>query len=268
MSGVSRKIPAGSSLRVHRASARKKFRKYKNESEKKVKKITVKEDETFKQLKKAWGRLYVEGYATDVVYEKALELTAKIKYSSKDVEKFSIALCNFKKKPQIGGKAGLFLSALINNGEDSDYTIHTSHLEDLSSIGYKNVKNIRVIGDAGDMCGDSMKKGRISVEGNAGSGIGDNMLGGTIEIRGNCPDCGNNIKGGEIIIEGSIIGYVWALTAIKGGRIIVRGDVECEQIGNCMEAGEIRIGGELYGNISKEIDGGKIFHKGKLIVDK
>jgi formylmethanofuran dehydrogenase subunit C len=53
---------------------------------------------------------------------------------------------------------------------------------------------------------------------------------------------------------------------MEGGKITVRGNVGYV-IGHCMRGGEIRYEGK-YQRLPDTFKGGKIYHKGKLIVDK
>ena len=72
------------------------------------------------------------------------------------------------------------------------------------------------------------------------------------------------MKGGELIINGDCVdevGYV-----MEGGKITVNGDAG-QEVGQHMRGGEIHLNG-TYKWISRLVDGGKIFHKGKLIVDR
>lgn len=225
------------------------FRGYKPEEEKAVRKVEVVEDKTLGQMKAAWGLVSYDGSGFGQCYEDALAAVKLLNYSTSDVENFSLALAvaQFQDEERFGGKAGLFLSALINNGKDTDYIIHTVHLTlPLYRIGYKNTKNIIVNGDAGIIIGSSMEGGSITVNGNAGNRVGNSMKGGTITVKGDAgAEVGCSMNGGIVTVEGNA----------------------GEAVGNYMKSGEIRIGGEIE-SISKLMRHGKIYHKGKLLVDK
>ena len=90
-----------------------------------------------------------------------------------------------------------------------------------------------------------MQKGKIHVKGDAGHSMGLHMYDGVILIDGNCSQ-----------------GYIWF--DLKGGTIRIKGNV-CGDIGLEMEGGTIYLDGN-YESISKDIQGGDIYHKGKLIV--
>lgn len=297
-------------LAVSRVAAGKKFGRYKPEKEKATRKADVKEDEVLRQMKKAWTA-YEEtikdgSYRYDWDIDEAMSIiqSTVLQYSSKDVEKFSIALAEFQDEEKFYEKAGMFLSVLINNGKDSDYIIHTSHLVwGPNNLGCRNRKNIIVKGKLGSHAGRemeggtiivegdvdlslgfSMKGGRIVVKGNAPYGTGVYMEGGTIIVEGNAGDTiGSHMKGGTIIIKGNAGSSVGP--NMDGGTIIVEGDAgdyvgysfhsyhnygRSDKLGatGAMEGGEIHILGDVGDTIYEFIKGGKIYHKGKLIVNK
>jgi len=212
-----------------------KFGKYTPEEEKDVRKVDVKEDEVLRQLKAAWRnykrnkihyeqKIYFQTYG----YEDALRAVKGISYSAADVERFSLALVEFQDEEDFSEKAGFFLSALINNGKDTDYVIHTRHLtKEIDCLGFENTKN-------------------ITVEGDVGCRIGYFMGGGAITVNGDTTN--------------------WTGSCMRGGMILVSGDA-CNWVGDEMKGGKIYIKGD-YLNLGRDIEGGKIYHKGVLIVDK
>jgi len=226
-------------------AAGSRFEKYKPEEEKGVRKVEVKEDEVLRQLKAAWGKYRPRFY--EEYYPDALKAIRNISYSASDVEKFSLALVEFQGEERFSDKAGLFLSALINNGKDIHYVIHTEHLAEVFYLGTKNTKNIIVNGNAGSMVGDQMEGGSIIVNGNAGYGVGGHMEGGTIIVNGTAGDhVGVRMKGGAITVNGN------------AGNDVGTG---------MMEGAVIHLNGG-YKSIADDVKGGKIYHEGVLIVDK
>jgi len=223
-----------------------KFGKYRPEEEKEVRKVDVKKDEVLRQLKDAWRRYGPRSWGV-YIHEDALEAVRKISYTAADVEKFTIALAEFQNERDLSVKAGVFLSALINNGKEIDFVIHTGHLtEGINYLGYENTKNILVNGNIGDYVGEQMKGGTIVVNGTAGKYVGDGMKGGAILVNGNTD---------------TAVGCV-----IRGGTITVNGNAS-DFVGDCMKGGEIHLNGG-YGSIAETIKKGKIYHKGVLIVGK
>jgi hypothetical protein len=162
---------------------------------------------------------------------------------------------------------GLFLSIVINECEDSKFVFRIPRLEEpLDHIGYKNGRKIVVGGDVGDSAGCEMHSGQLVIEGNAGKDLGEGMRGGEIVIEGNTGDC----CGGVRTVHHPHRGFDSESPEpteipMRGGKITVRGNAgKC--LGEGMCGGEIHIGGEI-GSIGNIIHG-KIFHKGKLIVDE
>ncbi|NYZ74491.1 hypothetical protein H0O00_05080 [Candidatus Micrarchaeota archaeon] len=227
------------------------FSRYKPETERAVRKVEVVEDKTLKKMKDAWkscGYVYSDKY-----YPEMLETVKKLEYSAKDVEKFSIALAEFRGERASAHefgivlgfvhKAGFFLSALMNNCKDSEFVVHTNHLaKPIIYLGYRNTKNIIVNGNVGDYLGEYMEGGTITVEGTAGDRVGCSMEGGTIIVKGNA---------------GDEVGY-----AMEGGTITVKGNAG-DDVGERMNGGEIHLNGGYNGRAG--FKHGKIFHKGKLI---
>jgi formylmethanofuran dehydrogenase subunit C len=131
---------------------------------------------------------------------------------------------------------------------------------------------ITVEGDATHSMGHLMKGGTMIIKGNVLEGVGAEMQGGLTHVLGNASrDAGRCMEGGELVIEGN--GGDWLGSGMKGGIIRVKGNAG-NDIGrpdmsslSCMEGGEIHIDGDI-GSISDRIGGGRIFHRGKLIVDK
>jgi len=177
-------------------------------------------------------------------FNRYLKAVESLSYDEKDVGLFSIALSEFSDGEEFGRSAGLFLSALILLGKDSDYTIYTRHLEaELHCVGVHNVKNIRVEGSVGNSCGWEMKCGLIEVRGNAGDNCGYMMDEGKIIIDGNTrTKCGSYLRSGSISIGGNT------------GRCL----------GHCMCGGQIEVMGEIESPM-EIAGGGEIYHKGQLI---
>jgi len=217
--------------------ASRRFGMYKKENEKKVRNVDIVKDEVIENIKKIWIEagdkscfaIYLawEGYYRSVIY--ALDFPKSRDYSPKDVEKFCLLLSEFQNERDFTAKAGLFLSALINNRNSTEYVLHTSHFpEPLCCIGYRNKKRIMVNGDVGDFVGNYMEGGMIVVEGNADKWAGSDMKDGIIKIKGRAREC----------------------------------------VGRLMQGGEIRVDGGEYVSPDEDIFKGRIYHKGKLIVDK
>jgi len=255
------------SIQVPQLAASRHFRKFKTEEKKEDRKLDVKNNTMLEQFRALWRSCFKS--VKEVHYDDCGKLHSalseqlrKMRYSSKDIEEFSVMLAEFVDEEDFPGKAGLFLSALINGGKDPAYKIHVNHLDCLFDyLGHYNRKKIRVMGGVGVWLGREMKRGEIIVEGGTNGAVGDKMNGGRVVIKGCTGSVGYGMKGGEIIVEGDAED---AGEMMEGGEIIVKGNAAL--VGDCMEGGEIHIEGgiESIGDITH----GKIFHKRKLIFDK
>jgi hypothetical protein len=250
----------------------KRFKRYGPESEKATSKADVREDETLKGLICSWEK-FVKGYPLYMGYLRALRMIAPIDYSSEDVTRFSMALAEYQDEEEFSVAAGEFLSALINRGKDDNFLITIEHLAStIRGLGRFNIKNLTILGDA-DRVGQEMSKGSIIIDGNAGDSVGAMMSGGRIVVNGNARF---NAGGGLINVEllmpppnpyfASQIMKGYPGLGMSGGILIIKGDAG-KEVGRYLSGGEIHIEGDYWG-ISDEITGGRIYHKGKLIVDK
>lgn len=172
------------------------------------------------------------------------EILKGYKFSSKEIEEFSLALVRHQEEYRFDMKAGLFLSTLINMSDDSSFVLHTYHLNtSLFYLGMHNTKDIVIYGDGGKDVGKHMSDGKIRVKGNAVR-VGAYATAGAIIVEGNCK---------------------WPGLLLQGAIIHVNGD-STEKVGEGMASGAIC----LFGNYTQlgDITGGKVFHKGELILDK
>jgi len=162
---------------------------------------------------------------------------------------------------------GGFLSGLINNLEEKEeITIDLSKFGYLDDLGYRlNSQNVKIIGNSRLNLGFYMNSGKLTLVGNAFNQAGLNMHGGELIIKGNVTyNLGEFMEDGKIILEGNagedVGGYMY------GGIIIVNGNAG-KHVGSHMKGGEIHLNGD-YESLSNKIEGGKIYHKGELILEK
>jgi hypothetical protein len=239
------------------------FRRYGPEQERAIRNVEVRESAAVGQMMEAWERfdyrfMRSHEFRYDEVYSRAASLVLRIDYDSRDVELFSIALAEFQDEDSFSWKAGLFLSALINEGKDNGFTIHNEHLDPINHLGYWNEKHIKVIGNTGDNLGRKMKTGSITVDGNAGTGIGLDMQGGRIIVEGGAEMVvGQRMKAGLIIVCGDADSVG---ACMHGGRIFVGGDAG--EVGSYMSGGEISIGGSCQK--LGEMKMGKVYLRGGM----
>lgn len=283
-------------LAVSGTAVSKKFGRYKKEEGKAVRKADVKEDEVIKQLKDVWGKLEIrhteivwggklkiehpDGFLDSSSYDGAVGLIENLSYSPRHVELFSLALVEFRDDPHFKHKAGPLLSALINKGEGKEFRIHTKHMGMLGiEIGIsleKEGTRITIEGDGGLHMG--VKEGFGVIRGNTDNTVAYGMKGGKVIVEGSVSPVdgvGFKMKGGEAIVKGDVLGCIGRF--MKGGIIRVYGDATQKNvdgrpsIGEDMEGGEIYLYGDYiddYGTAFDKVIHGKIYHKGKLIVDK
>ena len=256
------------------------FGKYKKEEKKAVRAPEVIEDQTLNQLRQVWVNFQWkdEIHTWSENYPRCLKATRGIQYTSKDVEKFGIALAEFADMEGFPKRAGIFLSALINKCPERDFVIHTRHLR-IDCLGYKNSKNVIIDGDIGAQLGSYMKGGRITVEGNTrswsgismengeiiingdcGWAVGQTMTGGKITVKGNAgEDAGKCMTGGKIIVNGNA--GKGAGSYMKGGIVEIKGNAgECA--GNYLASGEIIVDGDCSEKLGNNMHGGRITVKG------
>ena len=230
--------------RIQRCTIIDPFKNYKLEDEKHIKTFRIEGNKTLKQLKKVFRRSKCNNEYIEQNYMKTLSLIKSIRCSSKDITAFSLALTEFQERENFKEKAGIFLSALINNCSETEFTAITEHLSKLINyLGYMNTKNITVQGDVGDIVGCYMEKGLVTIHGNAEEFVGDGMKGGSITIKG---DAGDNVGFG-----------------MKGGSITIKGNMG-DDAGPYM--GDIAALESKYQSLGLAIEGGNIFHKSRQIV--
>jgi hypothetical protein len=213
-------------------AARKRFGRYKEEGVKKGRAVQLDGDRTLRLLKGAWMSL--DGSPNKCVrYERVAEeidrVLAGIRCSREDVERFSFMLVDFQEELNFQLKVGFYISALINNGLGHSYRVPVDLFDEpISHLGYRN----------------SGKE--IIIRGDVGGWVGAKMTAGVIRVCGDAAFfAGGTMAGGTLIIEGNAP----------------------YQVGSSMEGGEIRVEGEKIGKGYRP-KRGRIYHKGKLIVDK
>lgn len=292
-----------------RLAASGRFGIFRPEVERNVRASRLESNPVMAAMRAAWTEFYsidsmISFYWMQDAHAKLSDRLKSMEYSAKDIETFCIVLSEFQGEEKFQEKAGVFLSALINNSPEDRFVIHTAHLvSPVASLGYWNTKDILVEGGVGDSAGHWMQGGTMMVHGDSGNNLGDHMSrgtilinggtgksagnmmeGGSITIKGNADrNSGNEMRGGSIMIEGDAAdnaGYV-----MKGGSLHV-GRNAGDRVGVLMQTGRITIigragndiglgmiDGEIhlndgYGSISQDIPGGRIFHKGELVVCK
>jgi len=182
------------------------------------------DDKVLRQLMGAWKAFSPSSSDTEGAYHNALDIVGGIGYSAEDVRKFSQAIDMFQTEPSFGRKAGLLLSALINNGTEPYYGVDLRKTRyKINLLGYRNTKTIRATGDLGSHTGRE-NMGIMIVEGSSGYGTGAYLNGGYLVVTGNAGDfLGIGMKEGAVAVfgeAGSNAGHY-----AEGGRISVNGEM-------------------------------------------
>ncbi len=183
------------------------FSRYKPEKEQLVRKPMVVVDEVLTQLLEAWAN-FNPPFISDpndfcMYYDVACKLLKGINYSARDIEKFSIALTQ-RNRFYEGMLTGVFLSALVNEGEGMEYRIYTENLEKSPwYMGLMNKKKITIFGSVGGECGNSMYGGEIEITGSAHYSIAHTTFGGKITVHGEFTgEVGINASHATLVLNG------------------------------------------------------------------
>ena len=194
-------------------------------------------------------------------YYDYLQLAKKMSYTPEDVKIFSIRLVQFQTTPEFGEAAGLFLSALMNASEHSNFEIVAKSLSiPLEYLGNENTKNVKVDGDAGRCFGWNMKSGRLVLLGGAQDSAGLKMSGGELIINGNAGEfAGSDMEGGKLIVRGSAGDS--AGKDISGGELEIMGNAG-RLCGNGALKGKITVHGKAGDGAGYHLNGADVVVKG------
>ncbi len=198
-----------------------------------------------------WNK--VESSEASEIYDRAKELFSSSNYSVHDVEDFCQQIKQFQSDENFSYKAGLIISAMINSGIDDGYKVDTTIFDKrLALLGYKNVKHVTLMGDAGEEFASGMADGSINVEGSVYGNVGDRMTGGEIYINENVfGHVGPDMEGGMIRVFGNV-GSLAHISIVHQGtpyQKILIGDLSMI-VGGRMKGGTIHVdgfGGSLIG---------------------
>jgi hypothetical protein len=249
-------------------AASKKFKRYLQEDSHGQRTFTPKNSPIVSRIVEVWRSWLILDWRLNLPYgltkdvEEAAHISIILKsldYTSKDVEKLSLMLPQLRSESHHDGLDD-FLTALAAFGKETEYTIWTDKVERGLIIGQFLKRDVRITvnGDLAEVCG--MSKGGIIVNGNVS--LIHHIKGDLVDVKGSVRKV-FRIAGGTIIVRNDAEAVGEKMT---GGRIFVGGSVK-HAVGVEMTGGEIHLDGD-FRNLSKTIRGGKIYHKGELIVDK
>ncbi len=255
------------------------------------KKIEVAESEGVKTLLEFYEKNHITADLAKLswvreAYSSFLEKIQDLEYTSKDVTSFSLKLKAYENEQLFSQKAGLVLSALINNSTEENFEVFIEHFsENISFLGYNNEKKLTVVGCGGHGLGILMQKGSIHVKGDAGGSIGNDMIDGNIIVEGNAhSSIGSSMKGGRIEVKGCVhqdgldsVGFkmdggVIVLSKLIGGAIgpsmnngsILIENAKAHSAGELLVGGSIKINNGSIDRVGEESKGGKIEINGEI----
>jgi hypothetical protein len=250
--------------------ANRRFGRYKKGQHKMVRGIGMADDDDLRRAIRAWNSSEF-GH-----FENVRKLILDADFSPEDIQRFCVSVMDFKGEDELDFsiKLGFQVSAMIDSSSHGRFVLSLEHLETLtSSLCENNRKHVTIRGDVGHYLGCRMRSGTIHLEGRANQCLGLDMEGGRIIVSGDAGvDLGRGMSGGLIVIKGDVGGEnPWENRGtgqwMSGGTIIIDGDAK-GSIGEEMRGGEIHLNGKCYHIRQEKIIKGRIYHKGKLIVDK
>jgi glutamate synthase domain-containing protein 3 len=278
-------------IRTSPLAASKRFGRYKGESEKAQREHDVQTNLAgVERLLGFWREnlwqmdiFSVRSDYAESQYDYLSGQARNLEYTAQDVQRFSIVLPDHQDENNFLYKVSGCLSVLVNSGPQTRYVINTDHLGLTPEyLGWRNNKDLTVLGQAGHHFGRGMEAGDVLVQGCAGGSLGAGMGAGTIMVEGDAADAaGIHLKGGLIHVKGDVTRY--AAMYMKGGKLAIDGDAGPD-LGCFMEGGIVHVKGDV-GSISRDMKGGevhvdgeigiigdirsgRIYHRGRLIVDK
>lgn len=248
-------------------AAGKRFGRYRKESLQRAREATVKENPKLRRLVERWQKFYevmkpvksdalVQTLETpEVMLGIAREFIRMKRIERRLVQEFCIRVSGMKPEfsKRIYGEEdyhnmlGAFLSAMTEYGGSKNYYI-PAYLFDgtLGYVGTCNTKNVIVDGSAlvaaAEMKGGTLEiVGDVEILGNTG------ILGGTITVHG-------DVESGIDMSEGTVVRILgnW-LPSESYMRIIT---------------GELHVDGDVPDYEDILVKRGKLFHKGKLVLEK
>ena len=149
------------------------------------------------------------------------------RYTAHDITEFALQLapCVESFSDHMLYATGLFITALVNESKENDFTLHLEHLSrPLPNIGYRNRKNLTVYGNLGQWAFHHQESGAGIVHGNCDHGFCGCKQGGLTVINGDALNPAGDTIGGQTIINGNAIGYL--ARDSTGGTISVNGNIE------------------------------------------
>jgi len=257
----------------HAAMAQGRFKGFKTETERECRTADISEKAALTKAVKAW---YTSEFEEDLWgqedYGRVKAALRGIILEQEEINEFILFLKEHGAKDEdsdITMKSGLFLSALINQGNLKEYRLDIRGMNTPSGLGFMNEKHLTIFGDVGNECGYG-NSAFIEVHGNAssishaqtggeaivhgdGHDVGHIMVGGRLTVHGNCNSVGREMYSGRI----DILGKVWTSYGLWPPA----------RIGQRMIGGEIHIATYDRKRTYITPEGGLIYVGGRLVFD-
>ncbi len=230
-----------------------------NESEVRVAK--TESNITLSKAIELWCEIKIRGKHHTNNYRRIAKIVDGFKCDQKQLDLIIITLTQFQNEPDFSLKAGLFISALINEGKGREYSINvTAYDKPLDCLAYRNKKKVVIEGNVGDRLAWGILRGKVTLNGSCREGVAQMARGGRVFVNGNADDvAGIEMNGGFLAIRGNAGDRLGEFN--KGGRTRVLGNCGAK-VGDNMERGVISVSGFCV-SIGKP-NGGRINISGKM----
>jgi hypothetical protein len=241
---IMERMGAQKRIEIPHMAASKRFGRYKDEKEKALREPCTVQDRALEKLISKWNRFrrIISSNPADTVledtivpYSLASEMIRSRSTSNDQLMRFCVSVAHYepneKERDTHYAGLGLFISAMIELSRRKNFVIPADIFPDrLYRLGYRNTKKLLVDGTV-DCVGWKMQAGEILVKGDVKEQVGRMMTGGKI----------------------TVMGFAAISTDMMGGELHLNGEVGW--FGGWAEAADL-------------IKHGKVYHRGKLMVDK
>ncbi|MFH0860823.1 MAG: hypothetical protein V1921_06445 [Candidatus Altiarchaeota archaeon] len=176
-------------------------------------------------------------------YTRVLGATKNLNVRQEQLNAIIAGLENYSESENWSAKAGLFLTALIQNSKQKEFEIKMERGPAFLGFMLGRGKTITLKGDAGGRTGMSLAGGTLNIEGDVGMYTGQLMDAGVINVTGNAGNyTGVGMRNGTIKIGGDVGENTGK--GMIGGHIHIKGNAG-RGLGDKMKGGGITVNGEM-----------------------